>query len=375
MHIKFFETTFDEYVNSVKFFNLHPKINTSFFPDNFSNLSNLIFYGADGIGKYSQMLYCISKYSSTSLKYDKKLCVPIKDDEYSIRISDIHYEIDMSLLGCDKKSLWNEIFKTICNTVNSVNLLRPHKQAIIVCKNFQNIHGELLDIFYSYMQHNHLINNNVKFILITNAISFIPDSIINACQIIHLAKPNKSSYSKILTNPKYNNMKLNSDIKQISNIKQILTKIKKNQKLTSNVSDKIINEINILHSLFTNIPNSNNNIKDLTITCCLKRVREIIYDIFTYNLDVHIILLDLINKLQIPNIQDYIKIIQNTAINLKCFNNNYRPIFHLERLVCYLALVLQPQSNNNSKTSNINSINKIIELNKININLIDIKSF
>ena len=68
--------------------------------------------------------------------------------EHIIKISDIHYEVDISLLGCNAKILWNEIFQHIMDII----LSKQVKQGIIVCKNFQDIHTELLDIFYSYMQ-------------------------------------------------------------------------------------------------------------------------------------------------------------------------------------------------------------------------------
>ena len=37
----------------------------------------------------------------------------LKNKIYTIKISDIHFEIDMELLGCNAKILWNDIFKSI----------------------------------------------------------------------------------------------------------------------------------------------------------------------------------------------------------------------------------------------------------------------
>ena len=74
--MKFFETTFDEYETAVSNFNLHSKIETnvfSKFPENFEDLRNVILYGPPGIGKYSQAIHCIKKYSPSQLKYVKKL--------------------------------------------------------------------------------------------------------------------------------------------------------------------------------------------------------------------------------------------------------------------------------------------------------------
>ena len=75
--------------------------------DNIKDLPNLIFYGPPGIGKYTQMLLCIQRYSESSLKYQKKLVLEYNKDEYNFKISDIHYEIDMAILGCNSKNIWN----------------------------------------------------------------------------------------------------------------------------------------------------------------------------------------------------------------------------------------------------------------------------
>ena len=54
----------------------------------------------------------------------------------------------MALLGCNAKLLWNDIFNHIIDIIST----SKHKKGIIVCKNFHEIHSELLEIFYSYMQ-------------------------------------------------------------------------------------------------------------------------------------------------------------------------------------------------------------------------------
>ena len=48
--------------------------------------------------------------------------------------------------------------------VGQVVEIRKHRTAFIMCKNFQNIHHELLDIFYSYMASNILSNVTIKYI-------------------------------------------------------------------------------------------------------------------------------------------------------------------------------------------------------------------
>ena len=97
------EMHFEEYLSANEKENLHPKIDKIIkrFPKRINDLKNVIFYGPSGVGKYTQMLKLIKIYSPTELKYEKKLCVTFNKLPYYFKISDIHYEVDMSLIGCN----------------------------------------------------------------------------------------------------------------------------------------------------------------------------------------------------------------------------------------------------------------------------------
>jgi len=73
--IKFFDTHFDDYLQSQKQNNFHPELNKeiSKLPKTIDTLNNMLFYGTNGIGKYTQILRIIEKYSPSNLKYEKKL--------------------------------------------------------------------------------------------------------------------------------------------------------------------------------------------------------------------------------------------------------------------------------------------------------------
>ena len=62
-----------------------------------------------------------------------------KKKQYVFKISDIHFEVDMELLGCNAKVLWNEIYKAILDILST----RPSHSGIILCKNFHKIHNEV----------------------------------------------------------------------------------------------------------------------------------------------------------------------------------------------------------------------------------------
>ena len=115
--MKFYETHYEEYIQSIENYNIHNELKCLYsnFPNNLQKFDNLIIYGASGTCKYSQVLYFIKKYS------------------------------------------------------------------------------------HSYIQqYNHpSCHIQIKFILITEHISFIPNNIINACKVISFKRPSKLQYSNI----------------------------------------------------------------------------------------------------------------------------------------------------------------------------------
>ena len=167
------------------------------------------------------MLSSIKKYSPSKLKYEKKISITYNKNTYYFKISDIHFEIDMSILGCQSKMLWNEIYNHIVDII----LARNENTGIIVCKYLHDINSDLLDIFYSYMQTLTNSSIEIKFILLTEELSFIPDNILNCSYVINVARPSKTLYNNIIINK--NPAKLNKNIKlnEITNIKNIFASI------------------------------------------------------------------------------------------------------------------------------------------------------
>lgn len=317
--MKFYETHFEEYISENNRVNLHPKLDKIYdkFPKTIQELKNIIFYGPSGTGKYTQMLKSIKKYSVTDLKYERKTSVTYNKQQYFFKVSDIHYEVDMSLLGCNSKLLWYEIYQQIVDIISA----KTNKNGIIVCKYFHDIHSELLENFYSYMQDNNSSNINIKFILLTEELSFIPDNIMNCCEIISVARPSKIAYSKCSKQKIPNDLK----IENITNIKNLHVNITDLMSPYKIICDKIIKEI-------INID-----------TLKFLKFRDILYDIFIYNLDITdciwYILISLINQKHIDK-KEMSSILLKTYIFLKYYNNNYRPIYHLESYLFYLTSIV-----------------------------------
>ena len=324
--MKFNETHFENYLNAHKENSLHQTSQNSYnkFPKNIENLKNLIFYGPSGVGKYTRMLSSIKQYSPSELKYEKKLSVSYNKNTYFFKISDIHYEIDMSLLGCHSKLLWNEIY----NQIVDILLTKNDKTGIIVCKYFHAIHSELLEIFYSYMQSFNNTNIDLKFIIITEELSFIPDNILNCCHIIKTPRPSRTTYNRCLKTVLNKNIKLN----EITNIKDLIYSQNK----------QIVNSNEIICNRLVEFIVSTKDVN-------FYNMRENVYDIFIYNLNsyecVWFILYRLIGMNKI-NPDDMSEILIKIYKFLQYYNNNYRPIYHFENFIVYLTMKVHNNVNN-----------------------------
>jgi hypothetical protein len=317
--MKFYQTHFEEYINECEKNNLHTSLKKIYnnFPQNIQNLKNILFYGPPGIGKYTQMLYSIKKYSPSELKYEKKISITYNKQQYFFKISDIHYEIDMSLLGCNSKLLWHDIYLQILDIISA----KVDKSGIVVCKHFHEIHNELLENFYSYIQQNNLNSINLKFIIITEQLSFIPDNILNCCEIINIKRPKKSAYNICLKNK----LPLKIKLENITNIKNL----------------NLYNEDIMIHYriICNKIVNSIVNVNDIKFL----KFRDLLYDIFIYNLNINdciwFILSSLIEKDHIKG-ENLSKILIKTFGFFQYYNNNYRPIYHLENYLLYITSVI-----------------------------------
>jgi len=430
--MKYYETNYEEYVSSYENYNLHPEWtdNKTKFPKNISEFKNLIVYGPSGVGKYTQVLSILHAYSPSKLKYDKKISVtyekqekktkstiasssssktnltslssmkekekskekekenhkkktldviPIKKtekkQEYTYRISDIHYEIDMATLGCNSKLLWHDLFFQIIDiiSVSFHSLDKSDKVGIIVCKNFHTIHNELLDIFYSYMRHPlHPFHIQIKFILITEHIGFIPDNIMNACKVISVKRPSKENYIKMAklqtksfscfmesnrvfprnfsdTNNGYEfsnsgNMFYDKTTRSAVFPKNKTAEILEELDSTSITNAKEIHSFSWLRSSQEIPVDVFNMINDALLdqilhpeTLKITDLRNNLYELLIYNVDVAecvwYIFTSLIHQGCFEKKEHIMDILNDIFVFFKYYNNNYRSIYHLESII------------------------------------------
>jgi len=260
--MKYYETTYEEYIHTSTTNNIHPELDSIIdtLPKSLDQFQNLILYGPCGSGKYTQALKIIKKYSPSKLKYDRKISVTneknekkkqtvvettnkkknatqkkdiniSKRQEFTYRISDIHYEVDMSLLGCNSKNLWHDIYFQIVDIIS----VKQNKTGIIICKNFDSIYNELLDIFYSYIKHplDHT-NTHIYFIILTENISFIPNNILNSSFVVPVKRPSKNDYYNMI-NTQEKPFFFQTNVKS-GNIKQLMDEIDESSILNSKES-------------------------------------------------------------------------------------------------------------------------------------------
>jgi hypothetical protein len=352
--MKFYESHYEEYLESVDKYNMHPELADTI-KSLTTHMGNMIVYGPPGVGKYSQALSIVRRYSSADLKYDKKITIQTEKQDYTYHISDVHYEIDMSLLGCNSKILWRELFSQIVDIISVKN----DKFGFIMCKNFHTIHAELLEVFYSYIQQYSHYKSAIKihFLILTEHLSFIPNNIIKSCQVINVQRPSKEQYSRIASQI----VDVKSD--ESSAAEQFVRKIGSqysntssngnvNRALVGIQASEIVNckEIKSFASITDGkIPKDifnvvcDNIIEELISPSKISysNFRDVVYDMLIYNLDVTECLWYILcffiqnNMLKGQCLSD---VLDRCYVFLKYYNNNYRPIYHLESIMLYIVV-------------------------------------
>lgn len=312
--MKFYDTHFEDYLASCDREPLHPKLGKVYdaFPDEISGLRNLIFYGPKGVGKYTQALRALRKYSPSGMKYEKKVTDTSGKSPQIIKISDAHFEVDMSLLGCNSKGAWNDIYAHIVDVISASTT----KSGVVMCKYFHEIHSELLDCFYSYMQTSPGSALNIRFVFLTEQLSFIPDNIVRRCRIIRVPRPSRAQYARCLST------KIPRDVKvqDLTNMKNITASVRELMQPYAVICDELLECILDLERFkFVDI-------------------RDQLYDIFIYNLDVGECVWYMLERIMpaVPT-EDFGEVVDRTFRFLQLYNNNYRPIYHLENFVIYLV--------------------------------------
>ena len=316
--MRYHEERFDEYTRAVEKCDLHPSIGKMFkgYSSDGKTLSNLILYGPSGVGKYSQALRLLKAYSPSGLKYCNTITLQSGKQEHHLKISDIHYEVDMEQLGCNSRTLWCDIHTHILDVIRSKQT--ESNIGIIVCKNFHKIDNDLLETFYSYIQKREA-GITVKYMFLTESVSFIPDSIVSSCRIVPLARPSKATYGKCLG---INTRQI--DTSRVHNIKDL--------------KDGVI-YTDPAHSYCDKIATSILDYRNIK----MYDMREMLYNILIFDIGPIDCIWGIISFL-LENGHIRKNSLQHILISgfdfLQHYNNNYRPIYHLESFVYSLIKII-----------------------------------
>jgi hypothetical protein len=173
------------------------------------------------------------------------------------------------------------------------------------------------------MQKNNASNIDLKFILITEELSFIPDNILTCCQVIPISRPTKYIYNKCL---------------------------KQKNKLTSANKTENINNIKNLHNSVSDLITPYKIICDKIIESIIKtedinflKFRDLLYDIFIYDLNITECIWYIIYVLsfkKLINKKNMSSLLIKTYTFFQYYNNNYRPIYHLENYLFYIVCLI-----------------------------------
>ena len=239
-------------------------------------MEHILIYGKENSSKYNYAINIIKSYSNTELNYKRKIEINLNDYKYYFKLSDVHFEVDFELLGTNEYSLWVALYQQI-QTICKENM----GKCIILCMNVHSIKDELLDIFYIFMR-----DPNIKFILCTQNMSCLPDTIKQNCKIVSLKDKSKKKIFIPLCEP---------------------------------IIEMIVS----------------NNIDYFLL-------RELLYNLLTYNINIHESFYFILNSLLNMNYMstyDIERVMPDLFDIIKKYNNNYRSIYHLERFVIFLIIL------------------------------------
>ena len=258
-----------------------------------SNNRHIIIYGACSSSNHEYALQLLRPLSPSKLRYERKITYRADKHSVNILVSDVHHEVDMSLLGRNARSTWQQVYTTIVDSIKA----NHSKRGIIMCKNFENCCSDLVRVFFSYLQRPLVLLTPVRFIILTSQCSFIPNSTKRRCQVVSLK----------------------------TNIKELATKTAWTPTaLCSRILECIVGELDIA------------------------ALRNALYEVQIYLFTLDKISWCLIQqvvehrrKRQRPVSCEELSYIVRFAIEC-CYSYNicYRPIFHLEKLALGLASIV-----------------------------------
>ena len=143
------------------------------FPTSVAEMPSLIISGPQAAGKRTLGLVVVAGFSPSAMRYEKKLYIGEaprrQEDVPCMPMSDIHFEVDMSLPCFGNKAGWASAHKAIVDAVE----IRRHKYAFVMCTHFHLADRDLIRGFSNFMDSG-VDGVNLRYILVTEHYSRLP---------------------------------------------------------------------------------------------------------------------------------------------------------------------------------------------------------
>ena len=291
-------------------------------------LSNLYIFGPPGSGKYTLFLKCLEMIVGTKIETVLKTLninnqwASIK--EYSILVSEFHFEINLSKYSNNK----NNLFSIIDTITESKEINNNLDFKIILIRNIHNISNDFVKFIKKKAEQ---LSDSIRFVLIGNTNSVNISTLNGTFFFLRVEAPSNTEIMQLVTHTlkqlkkysKIDKKKLNELLNKSSpNLNIILTKL----------------EMVILGNFYkTRLEITTEKICKLLLDkklSTLYDIRELIYDYQTHNENMQSLLKNILyefldgNYLCDDKKSQLINIVQQIDIN---YNLSYKEIIHIEQ--------------------------------------------
>eukprot|EP01039_Chlorochromonas_danica_P011424 gene11424-12771_t len=302
-----------------------------------SRFPHWLLVGPAGVGKYTAGLRLIaaSRMDDTLAAAEdipfgnpKKLVL----ENATCLVTARHYEIDLALLGCKAKDTWNAWFGQI---VQSLQCTRVHKLTYLLCRNAHTLHPDVMILFSIYLEQAMCLmwsqyRIHLRFVLLTEQWSCLPPALVRLCVPVFVRRPSADRLHAWVQRATGAPAAAVQSIQpwQISNLKEWIGLFEvgvpaKRLAHFTDLTDRVARTIATALRELQAAPPAAFGMRVATL-------REALYDILVYNLDVGECVWTLLRDWGDP------VAVRAAVLQLPRFwreyNNNYRPIFHLELL-------------------------------------------
>ena len=150
-----------------------------------------IIYGTTGSEKEQLVEDYLKRISPSSLKYERKLIYDGPKTQVLIRVSDVHYSVDLSLLKCGGLLAWHNVIDLIRGSIAA----RGKRMGLVLCYAAEECSTDILQAISHCLGRVFGRTVRVFFWLITSSISCLPQRIVSNCRMHRISASTTTSPS------------------------------------------------------------------------------------------------------------------------------------------------------------------------------------